>query len=371
MTAPLNPSTAERWRTLAGITPALAQADTHDALVQTLIASLPRLFSLQTALLCLETDAVRAFFPLTDAATTPADCTDGPLPGFASTLRLVLPGGHGILQLASAQPDAYTADDQALAEALAEHLGTALENISVRALLVERINALELLNEELDAYDYSAAHDLKAPLNIINNYAFLIQETTQEAGLTEAADLAEALADTSRAMARLLDQLLAVTRAADENDTPPATRVQPVLDKVLAQFTQPLASADIALQVAVDIPAVRAYPVQLETIFANLVSNAIKYIGETEKPRIQIIAAETQDYARFEVRDNGIGMTQTEQARLFRRFSRVGKSEAEGTGLGLAIARRTVERLGGSLGVSSAPGEGSTFWFTLPLAMAE
>jgi signal transduction histidine kinase len=370
MTLPHN-FPAERWRTLATVTPSLAQADSHATLVATLTAALPRLFAFEAALLCLDNATVREVFPLFDATHAPETCTDGPLPGFASTIRLELTGGHGILQIAHSHAEMYSTDDQAVAETLAEHLGAALENISIRALLVERINALELLNEELDAYDYSAAHDLKAPLNIINNYAFLIQETSKEAGLTETANLADALADTSRAMARLLDQLLAVTRAADENDIPPATQVQPVLDKVLAQYKQPLASTGIALQTDVAVPSVRAYPVQLETIFANLVSNAIKYIGETENPRIQISAAETQDYARFEVRDNGIGMTEKEQSRLFRRFSRVGKSEAEGTGLGLAIARRTVERLGGSLGVHSAPGEGSTFWFTLPLATAE
>src|SRR5690606_885209 len=145
----------------------------------------------------------------------------------------------------------------------------------------------------------------------------------------------------------------------------------PVLNKVLGQFRQPLASAGITLAVDGTLPQVVAWPVQLETIFANLIGNAIKYIGATTQPAIHITVALKGAFARFEVRDNGIGMSDAEQARLFRSFSRDGKSEAEGTGLGLAIARRTVERLGGNLGVSSVPGQGSRFWFTLPLGASE
>jgi signal transduction histidine kinase len=391
----------EQWLRLNNAALALAHAATRPALLDTLADQLAALFTFDHASLTYPDGSAWQWLPLggpalartPDESEAVRQVLDRHEPvirlldegrsaaAFASIVVLpLLDAGRllGTLQLAQRADNAFTPAEVELASLLAAHVAAALvKHEQIEQLhaemdtLNERVDALELLNQELDAYDYSAAHDLKAPLSIVNNYAFLLQEALGDGSRDDAVAYAGEIERTVRAMARLLDQLLMVTRAADDDEVLPVTAVRPVLEQVQAQFRQPLAQAGIRLQIEGELPDVRAYPVQLETIFANLVGNAIKYRSETQTPTILIrgMADETQAY--FEVRDNGIGMTESEQAKLFRRFSRVGSKEAEGTGLGLAIARRTVERLGGTLGVTSTPGQGSTFAFSLPLAAHE
>jgi signal transduction histidine kinase len=104
----------------------------------------------------------------------------------------------------------------------------------------------------------------------------------------------------------------------------------------------------------------------VEEVWVNYVSNALKYGGE---PPLVSVGGEIQpgaEHVRFWVRDNGPGLTQDQQDRLFTPFTRLGQIKVEGHGLGLSIVQRIVDKLGGEVGVDSAPGQGSTFWFTLP-----
>lgn len=366
-----------RVRALDEIAWTMAQATDIEGLTTALASGIAHLFPVDHAGLYLNNADKWQLHPLADLPppeagehTAWALAAGLPIAAIDNTMIAVrLPESaspRGALVITRDSSNGYSPDDILLARLLAGHVATALANLERVSTLKERVDTLEQLNQELDAYDYSAAHDLKAPLNIINNYAFLILDVLQDGDRAAAAAYTGEIMHTARAMARLLDQLLTVTRAADENDIAPVTPVKPILDNVIAQLRQPLETAGITLDVSADLPAVRAYPVQLEAIFANLVGNAIKYIGKPDNPRITISSTREDKLIRFEVRDNGIGMSEAEQTRLFRRFSRVGKAEAEGTGLGLAIARRMVERLGGKLGVTSAPGQGSSFWFTLP-----
>ena len=386
----------ERLVRLNAVSLALADAASRPALFTALAAHISVVFTFDHASLTYADDSTWQLLPLggLTLARAPEECepvqqaltsrepvirmASGSAGAFGSIIVLpLLVSGRllGALQLASRQENAFTPADVELVSLLARHVAAALAQVERQeamqrqiVTLAARVETLELLNQELDAYDYSAAHDLKAPLSIANNYAFLLQDALSDGQTEDAVAYAGEIEQTVRGMARLLDQLLWVTRAADEDETPPVTAVRPVLAQVQAQFRQPLEQGDIHLKIEGDLPDVSAYPVQLETIFSNLVGNAIKYMGETDNPTITVYGVADDTQAYFEVRDNGIGMSEAEQARLFRRFSRVGRREAEGTGLGLAIARRTVERLGGTLGVTSAPGQGSTFSFSLPLA---
>jgi signal transduction histidine kinase len=111
------------------------------------------------------------------------------------------------------------------------------------------------------------------------------------------------------------------------------------------------------------------YAPWLGHVFSNLLGNAVKYIGkDNPSPRIAIQGAVNERVARFEVEDNGLGISSNDQGALFDKFSRFHKAEAPGSGLGLTIVDMIIHRLGGKLGVTSEPGRGSTFWFELPAA---
>ena len=108
------------------------------------------------------------------------------------------------------------------------------------------------------------------------------------------------------------------------------------------------------------------YEFQLEQVFQNLIGNAIAYRGD-EPPRIQVAAVRQGNEWLFSVQDNGIGIEPQFQEQIFGIFKRLhSTAEYSGTGMGLAICQRAIERAGGRIWVESAPGKGSTFYFTVP-----
>ena len=115
------------------------------------------------------------------------------------------------------------------------------------------------------------------------------------------------------------------------------------------------------------LPTVLADATQLRLVFQNLVSNAIKFRSPDRPPQVEIAADDIGDAWRFTVRDNGIGIADKHVDRIFAIFQRLhSRSDYEGTGIGLAHAKRAVQNHGGTLGVDSEEGVGSTFWFTIP-----
>jgi light-regulated signal transduction histidine kinase (bacteriophytochrome) len=123
--------------------------------------------------------------------------------------------------------------------------------------------------------------------------------------------------------------------------------------------------------VATSLPTVLADDVQLGQVFQNLIANAIKFRHPEHAPQIRVWAELEGEMVRFCVADNGIGMEKESTGRIFQMFQRLHtREEYEGTGIGLAVAKKVVERHGGQIWFDSAPGEGTTFYFTLPAAAA-
>jgi light-regulated signal transduction histidine kinase (bacteriophytochrome) len=129
------------------------------------------------------------------------------------------------------------------------------------------------------------------------------------------------------------------------------------------------ASAEI---VHSDLPVVMADPVQLSQVFQNLISNAIKFRREGVSPRIEINARQDDAGLIFSVKDNGIGFDMAHRERVFTMFKRLHtRTRYAGTGIGLSVCKKFVERHGGKIWVESQPGEGTTFFFTLPATEGE
>ena len=227
---------------------------------------------------------------------------------------------------------------------------------------------LEVRNRDLDAFARTVAHDLKKPLQGIVGYASLI-EMDFSAVAPDLKLFIDSILESAANMVEMIDGLLLLARLRDSQEV--AEPVSPVdaARAALRRFGQDLAERVIRLTLDEDMPAVLAYGPWLEEVFANLISNAIKYIGRSNAaPVISIHARREEDRVRCEVQDNGLGISVEDQARLFEQFKRFHHAEASGTGLGLSIVKRIVEKMGGQVGVESAEGTGSTFWFTLPAA---
>jgi len=166
-------------------------------------------------------------------------------------------------------------------------------------------------------------------------------------------------------MQRLIEDLLAFSRAGTRGGALVPTDANAVLDRALASLK--LTVDETGASVTHDpLPTVSADAGQLEHVFLNLVSNALKFRG-AESARVHVSAARDDREWRFSIRDNGIGIDRQYFERIFVIFQRLhGKNDYPGTGIGLAITKRIVERHGGRIWVESEPGRGSTFLFTLP-----
>jgi signal transduction histidine kinase len=141
-----------------------------------------------------------------------------------------------------------------------------------------------------------------------------------------------------------------------------------VLGDALRRFD--LSAQRIEFVAPPELPLCLGHAPWLEEVFANFLSNAIKYIGEANpQPTIAVVGIVQGRHARYEVRDNGIGIPAAQQATIFEHFTRLSNAgHIKGSGLGLSIVQRIVAKLKGRVGLESQPGQGSTFWFELPHA---
>lgn len=241
--------------------------------------------------------------------------------------------------------------------------------------------SLEQQIAELDAFARTVAHDLKNPLALLSGYAELLAQELTDTQDKATQKYVKGVKKTSSKMAIIVDELLllASVRKADRVSLEPldmtsiVTRAQERLATVIAEH-----QAEVILPQ--EWPRASGYGSWVEEVWSNYISNAIKYGGRPDKgahPRVELGADRLSDQLtgrptiRFWVRDNGPGLAQEEQDRLFAEFTRLHQVRAEGHGLGLSIVRRIVEKLGGEVGVKSKVGHGSTFFFTLPALASE
>jgi chemotaxis family two-component system sensor kinase Cph1 len=245
---------------------------------------------------------------------------------------------------------------------------------SLTALNIE----LERSNDELDSFAYVASHDLKEPLRGIHNYSLFLLEDYADKLDEEGVSKLQTLVRLSQRMEALIESLLRISRVGRQE-----LHLQPVdLNQVLAEVLDLLSprfeQTGTTVAVPTPLPTLRCDPVRMGEVFNNLLTNAIKYNTQPAKyVEIGVASPKNAPYQRrvdtslFEVlyvKDNGIGIDSRHHESIFRIFKRLHSQEkyGGGTGAGLAIVRKMVEKHGGELWVESEPGQGATFYFTIP-----
>ena len=258
---------------------------------------------------------------------------------------------------------------------------------------------LKRLNEELDAYAHTVAHDLKNPLSTLVGFA----EVLADEGTTMSGDrlqhYLQLVAQSGYKMINIIDELLLLASVRKRSDVPlEPMAMGPVVTTAQRRLTDMLGSSGTAVAAPESWPITLGYAPWIEEVWVNYISNALKYGGQPpqvllgydlqtptpEQPETPAVwggspakpPRDTQTMVRFWVADNGPGISEEAQSHLFVPFDRpTQQTRATGHGLGLSIVRRIVERLGGQVGVESpsplasgSNGPGSLFWFTLPLA---
>jgi signal transduction histidine kinase len=224
---------------------------------------------------------------------------------------------------------------------------------------------LETRNAELDSFVYSASHDLKAPLVTIAAMAAMLREDHGGRLDDDGRHLLHRVEANARHMERLILDLLTLARIGREPAAPEPVDVEPVVSRLVDELRT---SARPDVRVTVNpLPLVWARPVHVEQVFANLLGNAFKYLGDGPDPAVEIGAVDRGELAEFYVRDSGIGIEPAYHAKVFEMFERLREANTAGTGVGLAIVKRIVQANGGRIWVESQKGAGATFRFTWPV----
>jgi signal transduction histidine kinase len=223
-------------------------------------------------------------------------------------------------------------------------------------------------NAELEQFASVASHDLKEPILAVASDLRLLGKRLEGRLEGEAGEL---LSDANQEILRmetLIRDLLTYarvgTRGGGFEEVQSATALRHAMGNLRVRLQE--RHAEVALG---ELPSVVADPMQLTQLFQNLLSNAVKYVEKGRRPHVRVGAERRGEEWVFSVRDNGIGIAETDQERIFKVFTRLRKEYA-GTGIGLATCKKIVERHGGRIWVESKPGEGSTFSFTLPVREA-
>lgn len=235
----------------------------------------------------------------------------------------------------------------------------------------ERTRELETANQELDAFSYSISHDLRAPLRAMQGFTEALLEDYGERLDSTGQDYAQRIVAASHRMDELIQDLLAYSRLSRTEVRLDSVNVETVVDEVCTQLATEF--KDRGAEISVDRPLARvmAHRTVFGQILANLLTNAVKFVAPNTPPRVRIWTERRGDWVRLGVEDNGIGILAEHRDRIFRAFERLhGVEQYPGTGIGLAIVQKGIARLGGQVGVESAPGPGSRFWVELKSAEA-
>ncbi len=238
-----------------------------------------------------------------------------------------------------------------------------------RAVVVVRDVTLERSYQDgLASFAGTVAHDLNNPLSVIDGWAEAIQEDlsgTSDPVAASAVPMVQHIRAGVEQMRGFISDLLAHAVARDQTLRCEWVPLRNMVKHIATQRDQP-DLRDGGIEVG-DLPNVWADKLLVRQVLDNLIGNATKYVAPGVTPEIRVTAARKDGgWVEVTVRDNGIGIDPAQRERVFDSFHRASKEQYAGTGLGLAICKRIIERHGGTIGVESNPGGGSSFVFTLP-----
>ncbi len=263
-----------------------------------------------------------------------------------------------------------TDEEVQLLQSLADMTSVSIENVYMYNDLEERVRQrteeLQNANKELESFSYSVSHDLRAPLRSIIGFSKILEEEAAQALDEEGKRLLGTVITNAERMNLLIDDLLQFSKTGIRELEKNQVNMKDLALSILKETVQNGNGKKIVYEVR-DLPSCYADPKLMKQVWVNLISNAIKYSSQKELSEIEIGFSENEGKRFYFIRDNGVGFDMKYYDKLFGVFQRLHSTQQfEGTGVGLALVKRILDRHGGAIWAESVPGEGATFFFTLP-----
>lgn len=233
--------------------------------------------------------------------------------------------------------------------------------------VIDRTAQLEAANKELEAFSYSVSHDLRAPLRHMSGFIDLLRKHYEESLPEKGRHYMTNIADSSRQMGILIDDLLDFSRTGRMEMRREQLDMNSIIQDVKNQFEKETVDKKIEWMISL-LPPVRGDGSMMKLVWMNLIGNAVKFTRNKKKPKIEIGGENKDGEVVFFVKDNGVGFEMQYANKLFGVFQRLHSSEEfEGTGVGLANVRRIINRHGGRTWAESKLNKGSVFYFSIPI----
>jgi PAS domain S-box-containing protein len=238
-------------------------------------------------------------------------------------------------------------------------------NEELEEKVTKRTDQLQAANNDMEAFTYSVSHDLRAPLRIISGFTTILEEDYAAKLDDEAKRLTSIIKKNTLKMGRLIDGLLDFSRMRLQDIHQSVIDTNQLVEEVVKTFSE---NAPRQIEWIIGgLPETWGDINSIRQVWINLVSNAVKYSGKTERPEIEIGSFRKQDQTIFFIKDNGVGFDTAYTDKLFKVFQRLHSGEDfEGTGVGLAVVHKVISKHGGKVWAEGETGKGATFYFSLP-----
>lgn len=284
----------------------------------------------------------------------------------------------GIIALDGRNKGQFTEHHAQLAVAFANQVAIALENARLFNDLQNELHISEYLikqledkNAELERFTYTVSHDLKSPLVTINGFLGYLEADVTSNNMERFRHDCARIRDSVNRMHTLLSELLNLSRIGRIVNPSELIPFHDLVIEAKEIVHGRLTERGVTISIQPDLPIVYGDHPRLTEVVYNLLDNAAKFMGSQTDPQIEVgCAGKENGFYIFFVRDNGVGIPEELQGRIFGLFDKL-DINSEGTGVGLAIVKRVIEVHGGRIWVESKPGKGSTFYFTLPIEASQ
>lgn len=306
--------------------------------------------------------------------------------GFRSVASFPLATGNrmdGLLTMAATEVDAFSDADLGIATEVSTSLTLALTNtalhneirdhaLDLEKRVDERTAELATANVELEAFTYSASHDLQAPLRALRGFAkALLEDHAHQLG-AQGKEFVRRIDLAARQMDKLLQDLLSYSVLGRTESPAQAVSLDAVVQLARESLQADVRQSGATITVASPLGRVYGQEVILVPVVMNLLSNALKFVPAGDRPRITVRSTPRGAYMRLCITDEGIGVPVEHRSKIFRILERLHSTEEyPGTGIGLAIVEKGARRMGGIVGVEDGDTGGSTFWVELPASPEE